>query len=118
MLATVANSRYPEKQEEPAMPTRNVNLTDHYDSFIEDSIAVGRFANASEAVRAGLNLLERQDAEDRAKLEWLRTAAKDAFGQLDRGEGISFGSMDELAAYIEQIGEDVSAEIVAERVRA
>jgi len=99
------------------MPTRNVNLTEHYDTFIDASIAEGRFANASEAVRAGLSLLERQAAEDKAKLEWLRTAAKDAFGQLDRGEGISFESMDELAAYVEQIGADVSAEIAAERVR-
>lgn len=100
------------------MPTRNVNLTDHYDNFIEASIAEGRFANASEAVRAGLNLLERQAAEDKAKLEWLRAATKDAFDQLDRGEGISFGSIDELAAYVEQIGADVSAEIAAERARA
>lgn len=100
------------------MPTRNVNLTEHYDTFIDASIAEGRFANASEAVRAGLSLLERQAAEDKAKLEWLRTAAKDAFGQLDRGEGISFESMDELAAYVEQIGADVSAEIASERVRA
>jgi antitoxin ParD1/3/4 len=99
------------------VPTRNVNLTDHYDSFIDARIAEGRFANASEAVRAGLNLLERQEAEDSAKLEWLRTATKDAFGQLDRGEGISFGSMDELAAYVEQIGEEVSAEIAAARGR-
>ena len=100
------------------MPTRNVNLTDHYDTFIEASIAEGRFANASEAVRAGLNLLERQEAEDKAKLDWLRTATKDAFDQLDRGEGISFETMDELAAYVEQIGADVSAEIAAERVGA
>jgi antitoxin ParD1/3/4 len=100
------------------MPTRIVNLTDHYDSFIETSISEGRFANASEAVRAGLNLLERQDAEDRAKLAWLRSAAKDAFGQLDRGEGIPFGSMDELETYIEEIGANVSAEIAVERVRA
>jgi antitoxin ParD1/3/4 len=100
------------------MPTRNVNLTEHYDSFIEMSITEGRFANASEAVRAGLNLLERQEAEDKAKLEWLRAAAKDAFGQLDRGEGVSFGSMDELEDHIRQIGAEVSAEIAAERVSA
>lgn len=100
------------------MPTRNVSLTDHYDSFIETSIAEGRFANASEAVRAGLSLLERQAAEEAAKLEWLRTAAKDAFASLDRGEGIGFGSIDELAAYVEQIGTEVSAEIAAERAGA
>ncbi len=41
------------------MPTRNINLTDHFDNFIEQAVAAGRFGNASEAVRAGLNLLER-----------------------------------------------------------
>lgn len=58
---------------------------------------------------AGLGLLERQAAEDAAKLEWLRTAAKDAFRQLDRGEGISFASMNEFDAYVEEIGAEVSA---------
>ena len=96
------------------MPTRNVNLTEHYDKFITAGIEAGRYGNASEAVRAALRLLERQEQEDQAKIEWLRTAAQDAFAQLDRGEGISFGSMDDLDAYIQQIGEDVSAEIAAE----
>jgi len=30
------------------MPTRNVNLTEHFDRFIESGIASGRFGNASE----------------------------------------------------------------------
>ena len=33
------------------MPTRNVNLTDHYDHFVESLIASGRFKNASEVMR-------------------------------------------------------------------
>jgi len=82
------------------LPTRNVNLTDHYDSFIEASIASGRFSNASEAVRAGLHLLERQEAEDQAKIEWLRGAAKDAFAAFDRGEGISLSSADDIDAFV------------------
>ena len=39
------------------MPTRNVNLTDHFDRFIEDEVTSGRFSNASEMVREGLRLL-------------------------------------------------------------
>jgi antitoxin ParD1/3/4 len=99
------------------MPTRNVNLTEHFDRFIDDGITSGRFRNASEIVREGLRLLEQREQEDRAKLEWLRAAAKEAFDQLDRGEGIEFESMNDLAAYIDQIGEEVSADIAGERGR-
>ena len=68
-------------------------------------------------VREGLRLLEQREQEDKAKIEWLRAAAKEGFDQLDRGEGIEFESMDDLDAYIDQIGEEVSAEIAAERKR-
>jgi antitoxin ParD1/3/4 len=95
------------------MPTRNVNLTEHFDRFIKTGITSGRFSNASEVVREGLRLLEQREQEDKAKIEWLRGAAKAAFDQLDRGEGIEFQSMDDLDAYIDQIGEEVSAGIAA-----
>lgn len=68
-------------------------------------------------VREGLRLLEQREQEDKAKIEWLRAAAKEGFDQLDRGEGIEFASMDDLDAFIDQIGEEVSAEIAAERKR-
>ncbi len=99
------------------MPTRNVNLTEHFDRFIEAGVASGRFSNASEVVREGLRLLEQREQEDKAKLEWLRAAAKEGFDQLDRGEGIEFESMDDFDAYIDRIGEEASAEIAVERKR-
>lgn len=71
------------------MPTRNVHLTDHFDSLIAAGIEAGRYSNASEAVRAGLRLLEKQEKEDQAKLEWLRTATAEAFAAFDRGEDIA-----------------------------
>ena len=80
------------------MATRNVNLTEHFDSFIESGIRSGRFSDASEAVREGLRLLEQKKAEDRAKLEWLRSTTKEAFASLDRGEGIPLSSADESDA--------------------
>ncbi len=100
------------------MPTRNVNLTEHFDRFIENGVTSGRFSNASEVVREGLRLLEQREQEDKAKIEWLRAAAKEGFDAIDRGEGIEFESMDDLEAYIHQIGKEVSAEIAAERKRA
>ena len=46
------------------MPTRNINLTDHFDKFIESSVESGRFSNASELVREGLRLLEQHEQEN------------------------------------------------------
>jgi antitoxin ParD1/3/4 len=92
------------------MPTRNVNLTDHLDSFIESGVSSGRFSNASEVVREGLRLLEQRESEDCARLEWLRSAAQDSFASIDRGEALAFDSVDDLALFIEQIGDEVAAE--------
>ena len=92
------------------MPQRNVNLTDHFDHFIDSHLESGRFSNASEMVREGLRLLEQREREEEAKITWLRGAATEAFASLDRGEGISFDSMEELEAHIMEISEEVFAE--------
>lgn len=92
------------------MPQRNVNLTDHFDHFIDANLASGRFSNASEMVREGLRLLEQRDREEQAKLAWLRGAATEAFDSLDRGEGMRFDSIEELDAHIMEISKKVFAE--------
>jgi antitoxin ParD1/3/4 len=61
------------------MPTRNINLTEHFDNFVDRQIAVGRYSNASEMVRHALHLLEEQEQERPAKLDALRQAAKRGF---------------------------------------
>ena len=100
------------------MPTRNINLTEHLDRFVETGVRTGRYGNASEVVREGLRLLEQREQEDHAKLEWLRKAAREGFDQIDRGEGVELRSMKELNKHIDHLGKEASAEVASERNRA
>ncbi|HEV3138768.1 MAG TPA: type II toxin-antitoxin system ParD family antitoxin, partial [Pirellulales bacterium] len=86
------------------MPTRNVNLTDRFDQFVEEQIRAGRFRNASEVMRAGLHLLEQQTREEQQKLALLRSLASEAFDQLDQGGGIEINGQRQLAKFIGKIG--------------
>lgn len=45
------------------MVTRNVVLTETQDQLVQALVASGRYQNVSEAMRAGLRLLEREEAE-------------------------------------------------------
>lgn len=86
------------------MPTRNINLTDHYDQFVQQEIDVGRYKNASEVLRAGLRLLEQQKREDEEKLAILRGLTAEGFASLDRGQGVVLESERQLADFISDIG--------------
>lgn len=48
----------------------SVSLGDHFTQFIDQQVSTGRYGSASDVVRAGLRLLE----EDEAKLAALRQA--------------------------------------------
>jgi antitoxin ParD1/3/4 len=56
------------------MHTRNVNLTNELDRLVLAKVKSGRSENASEAVRAALRTLEREEVEYEAKLSALRRA--------------------------------------------
>jgi antitoxin ParD1/3/4 len=100
------------------MPTRNVNLTEHFDRFIETGIASGRFSNASEVVREGLRLLEQREQEDKARIAWLRGAAKEGFDAADRGDYVTLRSDQEIDDFVDQVRLEVSEKLAAEKVRA
>ena len=100
------------------MPTRNVNLTVHFDHFIDEGRTSGRCGSASKAVREGLRLLEQREQKDRAKIEWLRSAAKEGFDAIQQGDYTTLRSEEELDRFLEEIHEEVSAELTAERTRA
>ena len=65
----------------------SVTIGAHYEKFIAKQIEIGRYASASEAIRAGLRLLEEREL----KLYALRQALKE-------GEESSFAdySLDDL----------------------
>lgn len=62
----------------------SVTLGDHLSSFIDDKIKQGRYSSTSEAVRAGLRLLEQQES----KLELIRKKLALGVVQLDQGQGL------------------------------
>ena len=55
------------------MPT-SVALSPHFENFIQEQVKSGRYNNVSEVVRAGLRLLEDQNAHAKIQHEEMRTA--------------------------------------------
>jgi len=73
---------------ERAMATRNVVLTETQSDLVDPLVASGRYQNASEALRAGLRLLEREEAELGALRDRLSSGVEQArTGQLADGTG-------------------------------
>ena len=85
------------------MPTQNVNLQDHQANFIQERIKTGRFQNASEVVRAGLRLLEQQEAENELKLQALREAIDVGFKAIDEGRYITLESREDISAFMDSV---------------
>lgn len=69
----------------------SISLGQHYERFIRQQVAGGRYGTASEVVRAGLRLLE----EDEAKLAALRSS-------LEEGERSGFVESYSLEALLEE----------------
>ncbi len=89
------------------MPTRNINLTDHYDALVSRLLDSGKFRNASEIVRAGLRLLEYQDLEERAKLEALRDAFKEGQDAYARGDFVAMGNDAEIDRFFDEMDAEI-----------
>lgn len=74
------------------MPTRTIDLTDHLDRFVEESVASGRFQDANEVVRDALHLLEQRRQQDVLKLERLRAAIQLGEDAVARGDYITLAA--------------------------
>ena len=71
------------------MVTRNVVLTDSQDKLVQNLVAAGRYQNASEALRAGLRLLEQEETGLTLTRQGLQEGMSQAStGDLAEGSGI------------------------------
>lgn len=87
------------------MPTRNVVLTDHQSAFIEKLIESGHYQNASEALRDGVRLLERQEAEHAARLQALRNAVQVGIDDIEAGRSTILETSEDVRSHFKAIAD-------------
>lgn len=90
------------------MPTRNVVVTVHQHELIEELVRSGRYQNASEVLREGLRLVERQEAEAAVRLQTLREAADRGWADHDAGRFDEVAEVD-VDAYVADLGRAAAA---------
>lgn len=74
----------------------SVSLGDHFTEFVQEQVTSGRYATASDVLRAGLRLLE----EDAQRLEWMRSQIAEGIAAVEAGQ--VFEESDELWASIDR----------------
>jgi antitoxin ParD1/3/4 len=99
----------PTHPKEKAMPTRNVVLTDHQASLVEQLVTSGRYQNASEVLREGLRLVEQREAEDAYRLDALRAAVHVGVADIEAGRFKTFESKESLRAHLKSITDEATA---------
>lgn len=96
------------------MPTRNVVLTDHHEQVIEDLVRSGRYQNASEVLREGLRLVEKREAEDKARLEALRASIQVGLDDIDAGRYVEVDD-DGLHGLMEGLSREAAQKVAGRR---
>lgn len=75
------------------MASTSLSLGEHWEAFIKREVASGRYASASDVIRAALRELE----ERNQKLEALRAHLAEGEAQAARGEFVEFSVKDTIA---------------------
>jgi antitoxin ParD1/3/4 len=88
------------------MPTRNVVLTEYQADLLERLVLSGRYQNASEVLREGLRLVERQEEEAKVRLKALREAARAGIADIEAGRFSTFKSRAELRQHLEKVRDE------------
>jgi antitoxin ParD1/3/4 len=87
------------------MPTRNIVLTTHQASFVEQLVGSGRYQNASEVLREGLRLIEQRERDEATRLQVLREAVVIGIAEVDAGRYTAFDSTSSLRAHIKGLAD-------------
>lgn len=74
------------------MATTSLSLGEHWEVFIRNEVASGRYGSASEVVRSALRIME----ERKTKLEALQAHLAEGAAQAARGELVQDYSIDKL----------------------
>ena len=84
------------------MATTSLSLGPHWEDFIRKEVATGRYASASEVVRAAL-----REYEDKGKrLESLRVHLAQGIEQADRGEFVDDFNIEKVIANADRRASD------------
>jgi len=84
------------------MPTRNINLTDEQDAYVEKLVKAGEYQNASEALRDALRALAQRRREDDLMLKALRMQIRAGVDAIKRGDFAEIEESD-LDDYVEEL---------------
>ena len=95
---------------DPNVPTRNVVLTDHQADLVAKLVASGRYQNASEVLREGLRLVERQESENQVRLKALREAADTGIADMAAGRFRTFDTADKLEDHLSALSQEALAD--------
>ena len=91
------------------MSIYSVHLSEDQERFIHEGVRSGRFADEGDAIVNGVRMLQTRDAEQRAKLQFLRQACDEALASLNRGEGIDFDSPESFSIWMQEAVEEICA---------
>ena len=69
--------------------TTSVTLSSHFENFIQQQLATGRYETTSEVIRESLRLMENHEAQ----LALLRRELDVGISELERGEHIQWQSL-------------------------